>query len=278
MVVSPEVQLPEFISNAVQAVPGCCGPHDSQLGSGGAKSGQTGRGLTRRNLSFHTASDSLTLPLRPAPLVDADLARLEFLLDQLPEPLEPLDISALDGYLCGVLVQPQAVPAARWMPVVCDVEGRAAPPGPEQDELEGLVRRRHAELDAAIAQRQWFDPWIYPLDDEAPVSESMLLWVAGFAAAMERFPAVMASEDPELIEPLALLFMHFDPADLEDADALLAVIDTLEPPADLSEAVQDTVRALMLMADVTRPRLAAPARRPLRRQGGSPGPRKGRPR
>jgi uncharacterized protein len=220
----------------------------------------------------------LTLPLRTSPLVDADLHRLETLLDGLPAPLQPLDLSALDGYLCGVLLQPQAVPLARWMPAVCDVECRAAPPGPGLDELHGLVRRRHAEIDAAIAHRQWFDPWIYPLDDDAPVAESMLLWVAGFAAAMELFPAVMASDDPALVEPLALLFMHFDPADLEDAEALLAVIETLEPPADLSEAVQDTVRALMLIADVTRPRLTVPARRPLRRQGGSPGPRKARPR
>ena len=220
----------------------------------------------------------LTLPLRSAPLLDADLRRLETLLDALPAPLQPLDVSALDGYLCGLLVQPQAVPLARWMPTVGDVEGRPAPPGPALDELQSLVRRRHAEIDAAIAHRQWFDPWIYPLDDEAPVSESMLLWVAGFAAAMEQFPAVMDSEDPELVEPLALLFMHFDPADLEDADALLAVIDTLEPPADLAEAVQDAVRALMLIADVTRPRQAAPVRRPLRRQPGTPGPRKGRPR
>ena len=46
--------------------------------------------------------------------------------------------------------------------------------------------------------------------------------------------------------------------------ALVAVIQTLEPPSDLAEAVQDIVRALMLMADVTRPRAAAqaPVRRP----------------
>ena len=64
----------------------------------------------------------------------------------------------------------------------------------------------------------------------------------------------------ELVEPLALVFMHFDPSDLEDAAALVAVIETLEPPTDLAEAVQDIVRALMLMADVTRPRVVA--RRP----------------
>ena len=42
--------------------------------------------------------------------------------------------------------------------------------------------------------------------------------------------------------------------DLEDADALLAVIETLEPPGDLSEAVEDLSPSLMLIAHVTRPR------------------------
>ena len=201
----------------------------------------------------------------PTPLTDTDIERLETLLDALPEPLQPLDVSALDGYLCGVLLQPQRPPPARWLPVVTDVEGRPTPasvaPAALQ-ELQALVLRRHAELDRAIAERQWFDPWIYQLEDEAEPAECVLPWVAGFAAAMETFPALMAMSNPELVEPLALLFMHFDPEDLEDADALLAVIETLEPPSDLGEAVQDTVRALMLIADVSRPRMPAkPAHR-----------------
>lgn len=191
------------------------------------------------------------------PLSDTDIARLETLLDSLPEPLQPLDVCALDGYLCGVLLQPRRPSPADWLPLVTDVEGRPAPEGPALTELHALVRRRHQELDRAIAERQWFDPWIYQLDGEATPADCVLPWVAGFAAAMERFPELMALPDPELVEPLALLFMHFDPEDLEDADALLEVIETLEPPEDLGEAVQDTVRALMLMADVTRPRQAA---------------------
>ena len=192
------------------------------------------------------------------PLTDADIERLEALLDGLPEPLQPLDVCALDGYLCGVLLQPQRPPPARWLPTVTDIEGRPAPAGLDPaalQELQALVFRRHAELDRAIAERQWFDPWIYQLDDDAEPSVCVLPWVAGFAAAMETFPALMAMSNPELVQPLALLFMHFDPEDLEDADALLAVIETLEPAAELGEAVQDTVRALMLIADVSRPRL-----------------------
>ena len=215
----------------------------------------------------------------PPPLEDADLLRLQALLDALPEPLQPLDVSALDGYLCGVLLQPRPVPASRWLPHVADLDGRAAPGGAARDELVALVRRRHAELDAAIGQRQWFDPWIYPLDGDASVAECVLPWSAGFAAAMELFPELMALDDAELVEPLALLFMHFDRDDLEDADALIAVIDTLEPPADIAEAVQDAVRALMLIADVTRPRaVAAHARRPVTRRAAAPRPSTRRPR
>jgi uncharacterized protein len=215
---------------------------------------------------------------------DAALARLQDLLDGVPPPLQPLDLSALDGYLCGVLLQPVPVPAERWLKFVTDVDGRPAPEGPALTELQTLVQRRHAEIDAAIGRRAWFDPWIYALDEddapeadddgEASPTEAVLPWVAGFAAAMDAFPMLMALDEPALVEPLALLYLHFDPEDLEDADALLAVIETLEPPADLAEAVQDIVRALMLIADVTRPRaVIAPGRRPgatgpARRPGG----------
>jgi uncharacterized protein len=210
-----------------------------------------------------------------APFSDTDLARLDALLQAVPSPLQPLDLSALDGYLCGVLLQPQRPPPSRWLPFVTDVEGRPLPASAHATELLALVRRRHAELDQAIAQRQWFDPWIYlhdsdeeldeeeqdpassaadpDADDSTDPAQAVLPWVAGFAAAMEHFPDLMALTDPALVEPLALLFMHFDPDDLEDADALLAMIQTLEPASDLAEAVQDIVRALMLIADVTRP-------------------------
>jgi uncharacterized protein len=190
---------------------------------------------------------------------------------------------AIDGFLCGVVLQPAPPPPAAWLPLITDIDGRPLPPGFEAGELQALVRRRHAEIERAITQRQWFDPWIYQLEEDATASETMLPWVAGFATAMDQFPALMALEHPDLVEPLALLYMHFEAEDLEDAEALQAVIETLEPPADLSEAVQDTVRSLMLIADITRPRPAErrPPRggaRPGARPGGRPGPGQGRPR
>lgn len=201
-------------------------------------------------------------PSESPPLADADITRLQDLLDQVPPPLEPLDTMALDGFLCGVLLQPQPVPPERWLPYVSDVDGRLAPPGEALRELQTQVLARHDQLQRAIAARQWFDPWVYQLEDEASPSETVLPWVAGFAAAMDHFPGLMQADDPALIEPLALMYRHFDADDLEDADALLAVIETLEPPEDLAEAVEDLVRSVMLMADVTRPRRSPPPPRP----------------
>jgi uncharacterized protein len=76
-----------------------------------------------------------------------------------------------------------------------------------------------------------------------------------------------------------VLYSAFDPDDLEDADELLALIDTLEPPADMAQAVEDLVRSVLLIADVTRPATGATRPAPGRRPGARPGngPRSGPP-
>ena len=195
----------------------------------------------------------------PRPLSDAERDRLEALLDALPPPLEPLDLSALDGFLVGVLLQPRAIARERWLRHVTDLDGRAPPPGLKLDTLHGLVQRRHAELERAIAGRQWFDPWVFELeaDDsgDAPlVSQMVLPWVAGFSAALDAFPALLQIDDIALREPLAVLYAHFDPEDLEDAADLRELIDEIEPPDSIAEAVEDLVRCSLLLADVSRPR------------------------
>ena len=157
------------------------------------------------------------------------------------------------------------MPAERWLPFVTDIEGRALPTGCDARPLLALIRRRHAELAEAIARRQWFDPWVFELENEAgaappaQVIEAVVPWVAGFAVAMEQFPGLMRLGAPAMLEPLALLYRHLDADDLEDADALLAEIESLEPPADLAQTVEELVRATLLLADVSLPRAEPPA-------------------
>jgi uncharacterized protein len=198
----------------------------------------------------------------------ADVAVLQRLLDAVPEPLEPLDVSALDGLLAGVLLQPQEPAPSQWLRFATDTEGRPLPPDFDAAELQSIVLHRHAELERAIGRREWFDPWVFELDDDASPSESVRPWVAGFALATEKFPALMQSfEAARLTEPLALLFRHLDADDLEDADEILAEIETLEPAQSLAEAVEDLVRATLLLADVSRP---LPATRAPRRRAPNP--------
>ena len=192
-------------------------------------------------------------------LGDREIELLQSLLDAVPAPLEPLDVSSLDGFLCGVIVQPTAIAPARLLRFVSDVDGRALPAGVDAKPLHSLVLRRDAELRRAIGRREWFDPWVFELDDAADAagdgeaaarSDPAYSWVAGFAAALETFPGLLAADEELLTGPLALLYRHLDVDDLEDAEALLAEIETLEPPADLAAAVEELVRATLLLADV----------------------------
>ena len=196
------------------------------------------------------------------PLAEAEIDELQARLDAVPAPLDPLDAGMVDGFLCGVLVQPVRVPAQRWLPFLTDVDGRPLPERFDARRLHELAQRRHAELNDAIGRRQWFDPWVFELDDEAQGDdasiEAVLPWVAGFATAMEVFPELMDADAKALTEPLALLYRHLDPDDLEDADELLEEIESLEPPTDLAEAVEGLVRATLLLADIGRPLPAAP--------------------
>jgi uncharacterized protein len=188
----------------------------------------------------------------------------------------------IDGFLCGVLLQPQMVPESQWLPYLTDADGRALPASFNAARLQALALRRHAELNDAIGNRQWFDPWVFemaPADDEDADTEdephetdAVYPWVAGFATAQEFFPGLMRLDAGALTPPLALLYRHLAPDDLEDANELIEEIESLEPPADLSAAVEELVRATLLLADVSRPRQAAgrppsrgPARRPQRR-------------
>ena len=204
------------------------------------------------------------------PLSEAELQQLQALMDGIPDTLEPLDVVMIDGYLCGVLLQPEAVPAERWLALIPDVDGRKPPSRFDLATMSALVLRRHVELDRAIGHRQWFDPWVYQLDDEASPSETVLPWVAGFATAVDAFTGLMDRHEDAILEPLATLYRHLDPDDLEDADELLAEIETLAPPETLAEAVEDLVRSVLLMADVSRPVAGTLAKAPPQRAGAAP--------
>ncbi|MBC8057107.1 MAG: UPF0149 family protein [Rhizobiales bacterium] len=104
-------------------------------------------------------------------LTDAEFAELDDLLLETPEPLEPLDVVMLDGYLCGVIVQPVLLAPATWLAHIFDFDGRPLPDEANPEWLArttALIMRRHAALNRAIVEDGWFEPLVLEFDDEHP--------------------------------------------------------------------------------------------------------------
>jgi uncharacterized protein len=226
-------------------------------------------------------------PSAPLGLDPEELEELSELLAAWPPADEALDASMLDGLLAGVLLQRQRPAASAWLSLVTNPQGLATHSGQAasvtaRERIETLALRRLGELDLAIEQRRWFDPWVWADEDESP--DSVLPWVLGFALAQEHFPELTDSQAPELLQALALIYQHLDVDELEDAEALVEEMESIEPPEDLTDAIERLVRAVLLMADISRPiaGLGAPGQRPASarrspsRASGSP-PRPGGP-
>ena len=210
-----------------------------------------------------------TLPAASVDLTDAEFQELDDLLAATPEPLTAMDAVMLDGYLCGVLVQPVPVGPDEWLPWVFDGEGRALPEGADRaghDRARALTLRRHAALNRALLEDGWFEPLILELDDDAadgepaeaddplaglnPVSRPVMPWVAGFQAACALFPSLLEMADEAVDSALARLFRHL-PAETDDERELVATADRELPLATLDDAIEDLVASVADLADLT---------------------------
>ena len=207
-------------------------------------------------------------------LLDAEFAELDDLLAGPPEPLRALDAVMLDGYLCGVLVQPEPLEPARWLPPIFDYDGQELPAG-VLDTLDAawwtrtriLIERRHAALRRAIAEDGGFDPFVLEFDEEAgeaegaepmpealaalpPVSRALMPWVAGFQHAMGHFPGLTDTEDSAVMSTLARLYRHLPPTSDEERE-LVATVDRLQPLKSLDDGIEDLIAAVVELSDLT---------------------------
>ena len=195
---------------------------------------------------------------------DADLNRLFDLLDAAPDTFDGLDPSVIDGFVCGVLVQPVLVPEDAWVAALFETDDGAAVPEaarPWLAEVEALVRRRAGAVNRAIVEDGWFEPLVFGFDAEhppamseyeplaglTPVSQAIAPWVEGFLLALDRFPA-LREQTEDLDTALAPLLRHRIPAEPPaerpawDADTMMAGFDA---------ALDALVNAVVELADRT---------------------------
>jgi uncharacterized protein len=209
-------------------------------------------------------------------LSEAEFVELDELLANIPEPLEPLDIVMLDGFLCGVIVQPRLIEPDEWLPYVFDEGGHRwgeAEASPERLRAESLVLRRRTALGRSLAEFGSFDPFILEpepvLEGEGtddgraapaavaaapadPIAEALLPWVAGFEQAMHLFPDLLELDDPAVATALTRLFRFLPPAG-EDDLATLALLARERPLPTLDAAIAEVAECVAELHDLTEP-------------------------
>jgi uncharacterized protein len=196
-------------------------------------------------------------------LNDAELDELAALLDATPEPLQPLDVLMLDGYLAGVLVQPRVIARHEWLPPVFDFERRTLPDSTDPTwlaRITALIERRRDALNAGISEDGFFDPVIVDVEQLPPASEydavqsavsrALMPWAAGFQWAQECFAGLEDTADDAVGAALSRLYRHL-PAQSDDDKAVLATIEREQPLADLDAGIEDLVAATVELWDLT---------------------------
>ncbi|MEO6363021.1 MAG: UPF0149 family protein, partial [Caldimonas sp.] len=186
----------------------------------------------------------------------------------------------LDGYLCGVIVQPQLIESERWLPFVFASGGQRwgeAEPGPEQLRARSLIVRRHAAINRQIAEYGGFDPVILePAADPAPdvgeqlatesaaaepaaaaapsdpIADALLPWVAGFEQALQVFPGLEDLDEPAVATTLARLFRFLPETSSEGRD-VAAILARERPLASLDDAIAEVVGCVAELYDLTEP-------------------------
>jgi uncharacterized protein len=201
-------------------------------------------------------------------LTPKEFDELDELLAATPGELEAMDVAMLDGYLCGVLVQPDLLKTEDWLPPVFDSESRPLPDDTDPawlSRVTQLIERRHGALRKAMAEDQWFDPIVLQMDgDSEPdpdpafaalpdYSKPLVPFASGFITALNAFPNGLLSLTDEAAEAAMDRVARHLPSSDEEERAAMAELDAEIPLKDLDAAVEDLVLAIVELDALTEP-------------------------
>ena len=196
-----------------------------------------------------------------ARLTDAEIHEIDKLLGEVPEPYETLDAVLLDGYLCGVLVQPVILPRDEWLAPIFGSEGVPTPDAPgwspvKHNRLLTLIERRYNELLRDILEEGWFDPIVPALEDDdgKPLKgkesmEGLGYWVAGLEWALANFPQLEEQGLAGVPDLLDSLWRHLPEQD-ETQQEMTKALDLEHPLRNLDEGIEALVFDIVDLAQI----------------------------
>jgi uncharacterized protein len=131
-------------------------------------------------------NDSSTEPADTAddgPFTDAEIDRLEELLDAPNFDNKAYPVDALQGFLCAVLSGPRIIPADEWIPVVLGGTPRYAS-DEQADEVESLLMRFHDSLASELRSDEGISLILYPIEEGSEVLD-YANWSLGYLEGVD---------------------------------------------------------------------------------------------
>lgn len=187
-----------------------------------------------------------------AELTDAEIHEIDELLALVPAPYETVDAVILDGYLCGILVQPVMLTPEEWLAPIFGTEGVPEPGIPgwteqQHNRLLTLIQRRYDELLRGILENGWFDPLVPQLEDDdgkplqgKDAMEGLGYWVAGFEWALANFTHLEEAGLSGVPDLLDSLWRHLPEQD-DTQKEMTKALDQEHPLKNLDEGIEALV-------------------------------------
>ena len=197
------------------------------------------------------------------PLTDEDINQLDDLLATSSCGDDTFDISMLDGFLSAIaLLNPPLQDESEWYPYIFNEEGTPCEVD-EPETVKRLVCQRLQEIRAFQAQRQFYNPIIFPLEDE---DGNQVTGVDGLAAlepwAMGFYNALAQYSDrvdvTEAIEAQLCRVHRFLELDQEDPDyeqnlAIRQAVEKEHPVHSLEEGMLEMMQGVIEIAKLNLP-------------------------
>lgn len=199
------------------------------------------------------------------PLNDLDINRLDELLATSSSLDDTFDVSMLDGYLSAVaLLNPAPEDESVWYPYIFNEAGTEVTID-EPETVHMLIFQRLREIRAFQAKREFYNPIIFPLEDEAgkPITgkdglAALTPWATGFYNALAQFEdRVSVTDDVEAALCHIHRFLELDPEDEDFAEqaAIRKAIEETTPVNSLEQGMVTMMKGVLEIARLNCPKV-----------------------
>ena len=197
------------------------------------------------------------------PLTDEDINRLDELLATSSSGDDTFDVSMLDGFLSAIApLNPPLKEESEWYPYIFNDEGSDCEVD-EPETVKRFVTQRLQEIRAFQAQRQFYNPIIFPLEDEngEPVTgadgiAALEPWAMGFYNALAQYSDrvdVTEAIEAQLCRIHRFLELDESDPDYEQNMAIRAAVEKEHPVRNLEEGMLEMMKGVIEIARLNLP-------------------------